>query len=178
MDTFFALLFLGTFIATVIAAVRPSTFAKLLRTPSRWKQAAILGSVSFVCFIAFGITAPPPSIDSAVVAEEKMEDIAATDTAAPVTDQPSVATAATSTTTTQSYTVTNVVDGDTIDVSVNGEVKRLRLIGVDTPETKDPRKAVKCFGKEASTFTTTTLLNQTVTLESDDSQGDLDKYGR
>jgi len=177
MDTFFALLFLGTFVATIIAVARPKTFAKLLRTPSRWKQAAILGFVSFVCFVAFGITAPPPAVDTAVVTETKKEDVVAIDTATPVIDQPSVATSATSTAT-QSYTVTNVVDGDTIDVSINGEVKRLRLIGVDTPETKDPRKTVQCFGKEASAFTTSTLLNQSVTLEADDSQGDLDKYGR
>ncbi|TAL51155.1 hypothetical protein EPN81_00670 [Patescibacteria group bacterium] len=78
----------------------------------------------------------------------------------------------------QGYAVTNVVDGDTIDVSINGEIMRLRLIGVDTPETKDPRKSIQCFGSEASAFTTATLLNQTVTLEADNSQGDVDKYDR
>lgn len=46
--------------------------------------------------------------------------------------------------------VERVVDGDTIVVT-GGE--RVRLIGVDTPETKDPRKAVQCFGKEASAHT-------------------------
>lgn len=47
-------------------------------------------------------------------------------------------------------TVERVVDGDTIVVS-DGE--RVRFIGVDTPETKDPRKAVQCFGKEAAAHT-------------------------
>jgi len=74
--------------------------------------------------------------------------------------------------------VTNVVDGDTLDVSIGGEVKRIRLIGVDTPETKDPRKPVQCFGEQASSFTTKTLLNKNVTLEADPSQGELDKYER
>lgn len=47
-------------------------------------------------------------------------------------------------------TVERVVDGDTVVVS-GGE--RVRLIGVDTPETKDPRRPVGCFGREASAFT-------------------------
>lgn len=51
-------------------------------------------------------------------------------------------------------TVERVVDGDTIVVS-GGE--RVRLIGVDTPETKDPRRPVGCFGKQASDFTSSLL---------------------
>ena len=179
MDTFFALLFLGTFIATIIAAVRPKTFVKLLRTTSRWKQVAILASVSFVSFVAFGMTTTPPapSSDTEVATTETAVQDASSDTTASDSTHTSE-TVTTGSATTQGYVVTNVVDGDTVDVSINGKTKRLRLIGVDTPETKDPRKAVQCFGKEASAFTTTTLLNKTVTLEADDSQGDLDKYGR
>ncbi len=44
-------------------------------------------------------------------------------------------------------TVERVVDGDTIKVASVGKV---RLIGIDTPETKDPRKPVECFGREAA----------------------------
>lgn len=44
-------------------------------------------------------------------------------------------------------TITRHVDGDTIYVSGLGSV---RLTGIDTPETKDPRTVVECFGKEAS----------------------------
>lgn len=51
-------------------------------------------------------------------------------------------------------TVERVVDGDTIVVSGK---ERVRLIGVDTPETKDPRRPVGCFGKEASRFTSSLL---------------------
>lgn len=51
-------------------------------------------------------------------------------------------------------TVERVVDGDTIVVS-GGE--RVRLIGVDTPETKDPNRPVGCFGREASAFTARVL---------------------
>jgi micrococcal nuclease len=51
-------------------------------------------------------------------------------------------------------TVERVVDGDTIVVAGG---HRVRLIGVDTPETKDPRRPVQCFGKEAAAFLSETL---------------------
>lgn len=52
------------------------------------------------------------------------------------------------------------------------------MIGVDTPETLDPRKPVGCYGPEASAETKRLLEGKQVTLEADLSQGDRDKYGR
>ncbi len=76
-------------------------------------------------------------------------------------------------------TVTRVIDGDTIDVRTEaGESVRVRLLGVNTPETVDPRKPVECFGKEASAFTKSALEGTTVTLETDPTQDTYDKYGR
>jgi micrococcal nuclease len=46
--------------------------------------------------------------------------------------------------------VVRVVDGDTIVVRLDGADERVRLIGIDTPESVDPRTPVECFGKEAS----------------------------
>jgi micrococcal nuclease len=46
--------------------------------------------------------------------------------------------------------VTHLVDGDTLDVRVNGVVLRVRLLNVDTPETKKPNTPVQCMGTEAS----------------------------
>ena len=43
------------------------------------------------------------------------------------------------------FTVTKVVDGDTIWVDNNGQRLKIRLIGLDTPESVDPRKPVQCF---------------------------------
>ena len=56
-------------------------------------------------------------------------------------------------------TVVRVVDGDTIRVRLagSGREEPVRLIGIDTPETKDPRKPVQCYGKEASERTTALL---------------------
>jgi inner membrane protein len=53
--------------------------------------------------------------------------------------------------------ILRVLDGDTVELLYQGKAEKARLVGVDTPETKDPRKPVQCFGPEASNFTTTTL---------------------
>lgn len=54
-------------------------------------------------------------------------------------------------------TVRHIVDGDTIDVDIAGHRERVRLIGIDTPETKKPNTPVQCYGPEATAFTTTLL---------------------
>jgi micrococcal nuclease len=69
--------------------------------------------------------------------------------------------------------VTRVVDGDTIVVAGVGTV---RLIGVDTPETVDPRTPVQFFGKEASEFTRRLAAGKEVRLEFDIQR--TDKYRR
>lgn len=70
-------------------------------------------------------------------------------------------------------TISAVVDGDTVKLT-NG--KTLRYIGVDTPETVDPRRAIGCFGTEASTYNRLLTTGKTVYLEKDVS--DTDRYGR
>jgi micrococcal nuclease len=49
--------------------------------------------------------------------------------------------------------VLNIVDGDTVDIRINGKEERVRLIGIDTPETKKPDAPVECYGPEATTHT-------------------------
>lgn len=73
--------------------------------------------------------------------------------------------------------VIRVVDGDTIEVDLGGgNKKKIRYIGIDTPETVDPRKGVQCFGKEASAKNQELVGNNIVGLEKDVSE--TDKYGR
>lgn len=76
------------------------------------------------------------------------------------------------------YQVVKVIDGDTITVSKDGVSKTLRLIGINTPETVDPRKPVECFGNEASNKAKELLNGKQVKLEVDPTQGELDKYQR
>lgn len=76
------------------------------------------------------------------------------------------------------YKVITIEDGDTITVDMNGKKEKVRFIGVDTPETKDPRKAVQCFGKSASEYTKQKIGNNTVRLESDELNTNRDRYKR
>ncbi len=95
----------------------------------------------------------------------------------PATQQQTTETKAT-TNPTQLYKVVAVIDGDTIDIDLNGKTERLRLMGIDTPETKDPRKPVQCFGAEASEHAHKLLDGKKVRLEAEASQGERDKYDR
>lgn len=69
--------------------------------------------------------------------------------------------------------VIRVIDGDTIEIE-GGE--RVRYIGIDTPETVDPRKSVQCFGVEASNKNTELVGGKMMRLEKDIT--DRDKYNR
>lgn len=69
--------------------------------------------------------------------------------------------------------VKRVIDGDTFETTINGKTERVRLIGVDTPEST---KTVEPYGKEASAFTKKQLTGKTVYLEKDVQERD--KYGR
>lgn len=75
-------------------------------------------------------------------------------------------------------TVVRVVDGDTLQIELDGELVKVRLIGVDTPETVHPQKPVEHFGKQASAFTKRLVEGKAVRLESDPQTANRDKYGR
>lgn len=76
------------------------------------------------------------------------------------------------------YDVISVVDGDTIKINYDGKETSVRLIGVNAPETVDPRTTVECFGQEASDYLRNLLSGRRVKIEADSVQTDKDKYGR
>jgi micrococcal nuclease len=76
------------------------------------------------------------------------------------------------------YKVTYVHDGDTISVSMDGREEKVRMIGVDTPETVRPNSPQECYGKEASNFLKDKLTNKTVKLEADPINQNRDRYNR
>jgi micrococcal nuclease len=73
-------------------------------------------------------------------------------------------------------TVTRVIDGDTIEISLNGKTEAVRLLLVDTPETKHPDLPVQLYGPEASQFAQEILSGKEVRVEYDGPKRD--KYDR
>lgn len=77
--------------------------------------------------------------------------------------------------------ITSVVDGDTLKVRAYGAARRtytVRLIGIDTPETKHPTVGVECGGPQATKYMERIGLRRRVTLRTDPSQDTFDRYGR
>ncbi|MCO4253365.1 thermonuclease family protein [Pseudarthrobacter raffinosi] len=78
------------------------------------------------------------------------------------------------------YLVESVVDGDTLRISCNGTSTRVRLVGVNTPETETMKEdsPVECGGPEASEYLHSQLEGKDVFLSVDPAQGERDKYDR
>lgn len=76
------------------------------------------------------------------------------------------------------FQVAHVSDGDTISVRIAGTTETIRLIGIDTPEEKDPRKPVQCFAVAAAQHMEQLVGGKSVRLEADPTNSDRDKYHR
>jgi len=75
--------------------------------------------------------------------------------------------------------VLTVVDGDTIKVrATDGGSETVRLVGIDTPESKRPQTPVECGAKRAASAMRALVTGTTVTLRRDPTQDAIDKYGR
>lgn len=74
-------------------------------------------------------------------------------------------------------TVVEVVDGDTLVIDFDGVAEPVRLIGVDTPETRDPRRGPECYGAEATDYVRG-LLPPGTRLELTRDAEPRDTYGR
>ncbi len=150
----------------------------------RFRRKQLILIISIVFFIIniyfsesnqsqFNITASPTasSTDQLVI-----------DSTSSQLDQPETSTLAIHTSTNSSsitfYTVSKVIDGDTLELQLGDKIEKVRLIGVNTPETVDPRRKVECFGREASDYAKKILTGQKVSLEFDPSQDQRDKYSR
>lgn len=74
------------------------------------------------------------------------------------------------------YVVTRVIDGDTIEVAVGDETKKVRYIGIDTPEVGNTRLSSECYAEEATKRNRELVEGKSVRLEKDVSE--TDRYGR
>lgn len=79
---------------------------------------------------------------------------------------------------TQWHYVLSVIDGDTIKVSIDGKEETVRIIGIDTPETKRSRIDEECFGEDAGVYAKALLENTLVQIKHDDTQRIRDRYNR
>ncbi len=132
----------------------------------------IIGGI-VALFIIIGVLGPKPD-------KHAIQDLDALYTNADVESKTTQVDSniSTSITPSQFYSIVSVVDGDTVKISVDGKTETFRLIGMDTPETVDPRKEVQCFGVEASNKAKELLLGKKVRIETDPTQGTYDKYNR
>lgn len=76
------------------------------------------------------------------------------------------------------YDVVEVIDGDTIKIDIEGEERRIRLLGIDTPETSSSPSGAECFGEEAKEYLTQLLDGEKIYLKFDGSQDRVDRYDR
>lgn len=170
MTGFLVFLFLGLIVALIVGLIKPFRFYPGQPTPSRKKLGLVFGTLIILSFIGIGVTSPSP--------RTKVEGDSIAKSTPTQTPSANVQTLSTVTQVNQNQNttlnlVTRVVDGDTIEIDGGTKV---RLIGIDTPETVDPNRPVGCYGKEASDFTKSQLVGKQVRLEKDVSE--TDKYGR
>jgi len=81
----------------------------------------------------------------------------------------------------ETFTVVSVIDGDTFDIDIPDgryEHTRIRLLGIDTPETKSEQSGVMYFDPEAADFTKKLILGKSVTVYLDSPNPTRGKYGR
>jgi endonuclease YncB( thermonuclease family) len=81
--------------------------------------------------------------------------------------------------TAREHQVLRIIDGDTIQVLIDGKPITVRLLGIDTPETSTKRTGYReCYGKEATEYAKSLLTGKKVRIEPDTTQDSKDKYGR
>jgi micrococcal nuclease len=76
------------------------------------------------------------------------------------------------------YPISKFIDGDTIEVNMNGYTETIRMIGMDTPETHKPNTPIQCYGPEAAAYTKALIGNNAVRLQADPLDTNRDRYGR
>ncbi len=153
----FIFLFFASAVLLIVGLIKPTFVFRWLPDKFQTRKYAgiILGSLTLLSFVLGGITTPRPNeslqneIESVAVSEQKTQGVDAR------------------------FLVTRVIDGDTIEIEGG---QRVRYLGIDTPETVDPRKPVQCFGREASEKNKSLVAGQRVRLEKDIT--DADRYGR
>ena len=168
------LLSLVGFVIALIALIRGHL--RWARIPNRRVGLFVLLG-SLVVFVIGGalLPSPPPTTPAAGTATstDASPTPSPTDTSAPTGPVPGAPADVQG-----PYQVSEVIDGDTYRITRPEGTSTVRLIGIDTPETKHPDRPVECFGKEATQAAQQLLDSQTVWVHDDPTQDAQDRYGR
>lgn len=127
-----------------------------------------IGSLAALALLAIGLILSEPRAEPPNLPPDETQPISTTPKFSAVTSSNANA------------RVLRVVDGDTFVAAMdqeNGEW-RVRMLGIDTPESVDPRRPVECFGKEAADKLRTLVEGRRVRLASDPEADERDAYGR
>lgn len=79
---------------------------------------------------------------------------------------------------TLTYKISHIIDGDTLYVIMNGKEKKIRILGIDTPEKNGGFRTAECFGNDASEYAKKYLQGKRVSLLESKIGNSEDKYGR
>lgn len=165
----FTLFLLASIAGIVLSFIKPKFLQKLLKVEWSQKRLATMFGIATIFFvILLANYSPNGSVKGIVTETQRANSELQTEV---IAGQPQ-------TSEIQLYSVVKVIDGDTIDISMNGKTQRVRLIGIDTPETVDAGSPIECFGLEASNKAKELMNGKQVRLEADSSQDNLDKYNR
>ncbi len=194
MPIIFGLLFFFSLLLMTLGLIRPAIFQWFMKkNPSRKFISVVFASIAFISFIGIGLTAPQTPSQSTKPEDNQVVTNSAVEPTIPTTEtntEPEQITVPVSDssadpkpivkpeTNSSLYTIVSVTDGDTFKVSIDGKTETVRAIGIDTPETVDPRKPVQCFGIEASKRAKALLTGKRVQLQADPTQDNRDKYSR
>ncbi len=187
MDSFLILLLLASLVAAALGTLNPKWVLWGGQPESR-KRVLLIYGIPFMVLFAILLVIVEPQQDDYLIPEDEIAQDEDGSIKRPISNSDrgnvnvetsnSEAPEVKNQVSEKHYKVNRVVDGDTIDVSSSEKEVRIRLIGVDTPETVHPNNPVECFGREASSYLSNLLLGKTVFLEEDETQGDVDRFGR
>lgn len=181
MDVLLGFLFFISLIALTIGIFSPKTVVRWGNDPTR-KQVLLTYGIAAIAFMVISVALFPSEIKS--TSNDVNKANLTTTTSEPGAAKPNTATTIKANNSaiepspikTIETKVVRTIDGDTIEVELNGKKEKVRLIGIDTPETHHPTKPVQPYGPEAENYTRTQLEGKTIWLEKDVQE--LDKYNR
>ncbi len=170
MENIFIILFLISPIGLVAGLIRPQIYSRFYKKELNRKKISIaFTSLFFASFVGLLFTADSPKSKPKVSTKTEIKQAASAPTTAPTKTPIPTPPPQKIATQTELFTVTRVIDGDTIEIEGG---QRVWYIGIDTPELNQG----ECFAIEATNRNKDLLANTKVKLEKDVSE--TDRYGR